>query len=123
MNNEELIQFLDSVHDMPNYCDRIVALKNFEKQYKKTEFYRQTHMSLQQLYMQYTLEQTLTLRIITKNINEMFNNIDADQFIAMMDEVNTKTADFIDKQKTELMNNDFMNILMGFAANKDGHKS
>ena len=117
----EIVEALEAARHLPNYCDTMLALKDYEKIYKGSEFYKKTRMPLKQLYFQYSINATLTLRSLLNNLNELLAGIDADNFIAMMDEVNAKTAAAIEKEKLDIANNDFLNILMGLANNNNNN--
>lgn len=50
MNNQELMEFFQTVNNNNNCFDCVVALKKIKKQYHKSEFFKQTHMPLKQAY-------------------------------------------------------------------------
>ena len=70
MNNEQLFQLFQSIDKNANCFDRTVALKKAKKQYKKSEFYKQTHYPIQVAYKIYcgnalnTLSALLNSRVI-----------------------------------------------------------
>ena len=50
MNNKELVQMFAEIAKIPNTFDRYVQLKNKKKEYKKSEFYKATHMPMLKAY-------------------------------------------------------------------------
>lgn len=49
MDNSQLWQAYNSANAKMNVFDRILALQEFDKEYKKTDFYKQTKMSVKEL--------------------------------------------------------------------------
>lgn len=49
MDNNQLLYELREINSIENDLDRIIALKEFEKKYKKSNFYEETKMSLKEL--------------------------------------------------------------------------
>lgn len=50
MNNQELMQLFQSINKIDNCFERELALKNANKKYKKSQFYKQTHYSIRAAY-------------------------------------------------------------------------
>lgn len=51
MNNQELLQLFKDINKYSNCFDRELALKKMKKQYKKSQFYKQTRYSIHKAYI------------------------------------------------------------------------
>lgn len=88
MNNIELVQMFADIAKIPNTFDRCVALKKNTKNYKKSEFYKATHMSIQQAYKWMVMDSVcaFVMRLQSEKsaadigayITDVLNNIDTD---------------------------------------------
>lgn len=70
MTNEKILYEIDQINDIVNELDRILAYQKFNKQYIKSDFYKQTKMPLEKLCL--TLAHFKTQRLVT-SILENFN--------------------------------------------------
>jgi hypothetical protein len=55
MNNKELMKLFQSISKSGNCFDRELAMRKAKKEYKKSEFYKQTHMSMAKAYLLYLM--------------------------------------------------------------------
>lgn len=50
MDNKQLVELFNSIITNKNSFDRLLQLKSIKKEYKKSEFYKKTHLSLLKAY-------------------------------------------------------------------------
>lgn len=67
MNNNELVSLFKEIDTNDNCFDRALALKNATKQYKKSDFYKQTKMSIYKAYKIYQLNSTYVVAALLNN--------------------------------------------------------
>ena len=60
MNNTDLMSFFVEAQDKENSIERILFLKANEKKYKKSNFYKQTHMPIMKAYTYIMADASLT---------------------------------------------------------------
>ena len=88
MENSELLYELKQIDNITNELDRIVALKQFEKRYKKSKFYKQTKMPLRALYanliglkfdkMITGIMQNFNIDSLANTLTEILDGVDTD---------------------------------------------
>lgn len=77
MTNQEIIEKINTLmSENENFCDLLLALKNFNKEYKKSDFYKKTRISLNRLVRQYRAYSFTNLDEIFGRIQEKINNLD-----------------------------------------------
>lgn len=77
MTNQEIIEKINTLmSENENFCDLLLALKNFNKEYKKSNFYKKTRISLNRLVRQYRTYSFTNLDEIFDRIQEKINNLD-----------------------------------------------
>lgn len=77
MTNQEIIEKINTLmSENENFCDLLLALKNFNKEYKKSDFYKKTRISLNRLVKQYRAYLFTNLDEIFDRIQEKINNLD-----------------------------------------------
>lgn len=113
MTNEEIIARILEIRQITNVCDRAIALKRFDKEYKKTSFYKTTKKPLQMLYYEMVVEDTLSFRSILQNLKQFIDELDSDKLVALFDEVNAKTLDTMKTGIEGLADSDLMALLHG----------
>lgn len=86
MTNQEIIDRIDSIlTDNGNYCDQILAIKAFNKEYKKSDFYKQTKMPLEKLVASYKVHRLVNLDILVDLIQNKINDFDLSSITALLD--------------------------------------
>ena len=100
MENSQLLLKLAEINNITNELDRIIALRKFDKDYKKTQFYKETKMPLKELHA------TLTYFKAEKFINEAINKLSIDN---LSDTIN----DVLENIDTGTLNN-FFNMLIDY---------
>lgn len=77
MTNQEIIEKINTLmSENENFCDLLLALKNFNKEYKKSDFYKKTRISLNHLVRQYRAYSFTNLDEIFDRVQEKINNLD-----------------------------------------------
>ena len=77
MTNQEIIEKINTLmSENENFCDLLLALKNFNKEYKKSDFYKKTRISLNRLVRQYRAYSFTNLDEIFGRVQEKINNLD-----------------------------------------------
>ena len=77
MTNQEIIEKINTLmSENENFCDLLLALKNFNKEYKKSDFYKKTRISLNRLVRQYRAYSFTNLDEIFDSVQEKINNLD-----------------------------------------------
>lgn len=76
MTNQEIIEKINTLmSENENFCDLLLALKNFNKEYKKSDFYKKTRISLNRLVRQYRAYSFTNLDEIFDRVQEKINNL------------------------------------------------
>lgn len=95
MNNQNLLQALNEIAIIENPLDRFVALKQFNKKYKKSNFYKQTKLNVFKAF-----------ELITKIFSiELINKINI-----LLSEENL--SNFINQQLSNIHFDDVLNRLL-----------
>lgn len=77
MTNQEIIEKINTLmSENENFCDLLLALKNFNKDYKKSDFYKKTRISLNRLVRQYRAYSFTNLDEVFDRVQEKINNLD-----------------------------------------------
>ena len=73
MTNQELVQLFREINKHENCFDREIALKQAKKRYKKSQFYKQTHYSIQRAYLIFNFNglHTLSTLLNSKTFNDL----------------------------------------------------
>ena len=77
MTNQEIIEKINTLmSENENFCDLLLALKDFNKEYKKSDFYKKTRISLNRLVRQYRAYSFTNLDEIFDRVQEKINTLD-----------------------------------------------
>ena len=77
MTNQEIIEKINTLmSENENFCDLLLALKDFNKEYKRSDFYKKTRISLNRLVRQYRAYSFTNLDEIFDRVQEKINNLD-----------------------------------------------
>lgn len=71
MNNKEVFEKFKSIAQNSNPLDCIIALKQFKKQYKKSNFYKSTHLNIFAAYKACT---NVSLASLALTVNELLQS-------------------------------------------------
>ena len=112
MNNQELELKIKEIINIPNMFDMIIAAQNFEKEYRKSDFYKITKMPLNEVIKNAKVYYTLSYQGILEKIQSLINDLDfnkvndlLDQFSSTFEQENNDTLTMINELK------DFKNIV------------
>ena len=76
MNNQELELKVKEILSIENFFDMMEAVFVFEKEYKTTEFYKKTKMSLVEVMKESKMWYALQFKDIGNKIQSLINNLD-----------------------------------------------
>ncbi len=108
MNNQELNTKLQQLIKIDNYCDYVIAVKEFSSEYKKTEFYKLTKKPLEKALNEMKLHNLINMKGMIKRIQELIDGLN-------FDNVQQLIEDFSNMYAQE--NADIQNILTNFVDN------
>ena len=92
MTNQEIIEKINTLmSENENFCDLLLALKNFNKEYKKSDFYKKTRISLNRLVRQYRAYSFTNLDEIFDHVQEKINNLDLSNIQNIVDTLGFNT--------------------------------
>lgn len=88
MIHEEIQLKLEEISSLNNVCDMIIALKEFNIDYKKTDFYKQTKMSLEDLFTFYRKINPINLKKIFKEIQKHISELNLESLESLLENFN-----------------------------------
>lgn len=92
MTNQEIIEKINTLmSENENFCDLLLALKDFNKEYKKSDFYKKTRISLNRLVRQYRAYSFTNLDEIFDRVQEKINNLDLSNIQNIVDTLGFNT--------------------------------
>ena len=87
INNEYLNTKLREILDgSDNFFDIVLALKEFEKEYKQSDFYRITKINLMDLIKDARVFYLTSVKVLSDKINKVVNNLDGEKIAAILDQ-------------------------------------
>lgn len=86
IDNEYLNNRLAEIVNQDNFFDVILQLKEFEKEYKTSDFYKTTKLNLMDLIKDARIFYLTNVQYIVKKINEVFENINSEKLLEILDE-------------------------------------
>lgn len=98
MNNAELELKIKEIIAIENYFDMIIAVKDFEKDYKGSDFYKETKMSLVEVIKQAKLHYALQLSDLSSKIQKVINELNVDNLNSVLDQI----SGVFGKENTEI---------------------
>lgn len=87
MDNIELEQKILDIIKIENYFDMVIAAKDFEKEYKMTEFYKITKKSLNEVIKEAKIYYAMQLKDFGTYIQNIINNLDLNNLYSLLDQV------------------------------------
>lgn len=85
MTNQELEIKVKELINIENYFDMVVELKNFEKEYKNSDFYKITRQPLMDMIKNARIHYTLQLDDLFNKIQEKVNTFDLSKLNELVD--------------------------------------
>ena len=100
MNNQELESKVKEILSIENFFDKMEAVFAFEKEYKTTEFYKKTKMSLIEVMKESKLWYALQFKDIGNKIQSLINNLD----LSNLNNVLEQLGDVYGQENEETLN-------------------
>ena len=100
MNNQELELKVKEILSIENFFDMMEAVFAFEKEYKTTEFYKKTKMSLIEVMKESKLWYALQFKDIGNKIQSLINNLD----LSNLNNVLEQLGDVYGQENEETLN-------------------
>lgn len=100
MNNQELESKVKEILSIENFFDMMEAVFAFEKEYKTTEFYKKTKMSLIEVMKESKLWYALQFKDIGNKIQSLINNLD----LSNLNNVLEQLGDVYGQENEETLN-------------------
>lgn len=98
MNNVELENKVKEILQIENYFDMVIAIKEFEKEYKGSNFYKETKMSLVEVIKQAKLHYALQLSDLGSKIQKVIDGLNVDNLNSVLDQI----SGVFGKENTEI---------------------
>jgi hypothetical protein len=76
MDNNELNEKIKEIINKDNYFDMMIAAKEFENEYKKSDFYKITKKSLYEVIKENKIFYFLNVNNLIKELNFIMHNLD-----------------------------------------------
>lgn len=87
MNNIELEQKIKELIMIENYFDLIEQVKEFEKEYKNSDFYKSTKMSLDKVIREARIHYALNFVGMRAQLQKVINNLDINHLNELLDQI------------------------------------
>ena len=100
MNNQELELKIKEILSIENFFDMMEAVFAFEKEYKTTEFYKKTKMSLIEVMKESKIWYALQLKDIGNKIQSLINDLD----LSNLNKVLEQLGDVYGQENEETLN-------------------
>jgi hypothetical protein len=109
MNNQELELKIKEILSISNFFDMIESAIAFEKEYKNSDFYKKTKISLMEVIKEGKLWYKLSLEGIGAKIQDMINNLDLSNVNNILEELGNVYAK--ENEETLSIFKEFQNIV------------
>lgn len=76
MNNQELELKIKEILQIENFFDMIIAVKAFEKEYRSSDFYKNTRMPLMEVIKNSKIWYTINLNDVVTQIQKIIDGIE-----------------------------------------------
>lgn len=93
MNNQELELRVKELLEIENFFDMIIAVKEFEKDYKGSDFYKTTKMPLMEVIKNSKMWYLISLNSLTHKLQTMLNNLDFERVNQILNQYGEVFAD------------------------------
>ena len=87
MNNIELEARIKTLCAIENYFDMVIAIKDFEKEYKTTDFYKMTKRSLENVVKEARLHYALQLKDLGRQLQTLIDNLSLENVNDLLDKM------------------------------------
>lgn len=92
MNNQELNAKLQELIKIDNYCDYVIAVKEFSSEYKKTEFYKLTKKPLEKALNEIKLHNLINMKGIISRIQQIIDGLNFDNVQQLVEDFSNMYA-------------------------------
>ena len=106
MDNVELEQKVKEILNITNFFDMLLTAKEFEKDYKTSDFYKSTKIPLMEVLKEVKSFYTFSVDAIVEKIQTVVNNLDLTKLNSLFDEMgnlfqkeNAETMKILDELK------------------------
>lgn len=99
MDNKELEKKIKELLKITNYFDFVIAAKGFNKEYKKSDFYKQTHYPLRKLIKEVKIFYTLQLNDFFDALQSKIDGLDFDN----VNDIINKLGDVFSAENADIM--------------------
>lgn len=89
MNNIELEQKIKEILENNNFFDLIIEAKSFEKEYQKSDFFKETKMPLMEVIKNAKLFYDLQLDGLLSKVQNFINSLNLDNIFKIIDEISS----------------------------------
>lgn len=86
MNNIELEQKIKEIISKDNYFDMIIAAKEFESEYKKSDFYKAIKKPLSEVIKESKVYYFTNFNIILDGLQYLINNLSLDNLVNLVNQ-------------------------------------
>ena len=87
MNNQELELKVKELLAIENFFDMIIAVKDFEKEYKNSDFFKSNNMSLMDVIKNAKMWYVINLNNVTTQIQNVISNLDFSNISGILDQL------------------------------------
>ena len=87
MDNVELEQKIKEILNITNFFDMLLAAKEFEKDYKTSDFYKITKIPLMEVLKEVKSFYTFSVDAVIEKIQTVVNNLDLTKLNSLFDEM------------------------------------
>ena len=87
MNNQELELKVKELLAIDNFFDMIIAVKDFEKEYKNSDFFKATKISLMDIIKNAKMWYVINLNNVTAQIQNVISNLDFSNISGILDQL------------------------------------
>ena len=89
MDNIELEQKVLDIIQTKNYFDMVIKVKDFEKEYKTSDFYKNTKKPLNEVIKEAKIYYALQLKDIGTTIQRVIDELDISNLNTLLDQIST----------------------------------
>ena len=101
MNNIELENKIKELIQIDNYFDFVLAVRDFEKDYKTSDFYKKTRKPLAEVMKESRIYYALQLKDINNRLQNLLDNLSLDNLNDLLD----KMGDTFSRENLEIKEN------------------
>ena len=89
MNNIELEQRIKDILEKKNFFDLIIEAKSFEKEYQKSDFFKETKMSLMEVIKNAKLFYDLQLDGLMNKVQSFIDGLNLEKVLKIIDDISS----------------------------------